>query len=63
MGMSTRRTSPESISLYQIVAGMQEEMEARGLSSEIVDAIVERGLEVLLGVRRATALSRPFSSR
>ena len=33
----------------QVVADMQESMEDSGLSTELVDVIVTRGLEILLG--------------
>lgn len=36
-------------SIFQVVADMQETMEESGLSSELVDVIVTRGLEILLG--------------
>jgi hypothetical protein len=42
-------TQQEVTSLYEVVAEMQESMEEIGLPNEIVDAIVSRGLEVLLG--------------
>jgi len=42
---SNRRTT----SIFQVVADMQESMEDSGLSTDLVDVIVTRGLEILLG--------------
>ncbi len=41
--------SVQVTNLYQVVADIQEQMEDSGYSSEIVDAIVARGLTILFG--------------
>ena len=46
--MSAAKTI-ETTSIFQVVADMQESMEDNGLSPEVVDAIVRRGLEILFG--------------
>lgn len=50
-------TTPRTISIFQVVADMQESMEDSGLSSELVDVIVTRGLEILLGTLDDSAQS------
>jgi hypothetical protein len=42
--------SLQTTSIFQVVADMQERMEDHGLSPEVVDAIVRRGLEILIGL-------------
>ena len=42
-------SSSRTTSIFKVVADMQESMEDSGLSSELVDVIVTRGLEILLG--------------
>ena len=44
--MSSQSTTTN---LFQVVAKLQQSMEDRGLDDEVVDAIIQRGLEVLLG--------------
>jgi hypothetical protein len=41
--------SAQITNLYQVVADIQEQMEESGYSSEVVDAIVSRGLAILFG--------------
>ncbi len=41
--------SGESTDLFTVVANIQEQMEDSGYSSEVVDAIVARGLAILFG--------------
>ena len=41
--------SAQITNLYQVVADIQEQMEDSGYSSEVVDAIVARGLAILFG--------------
>jgi hypothetical protein len=40
--------SQHNTTLWQVVANMQERMEQQGLSQDLVDIIVQRGLELLL---------------
>lgn len=42
-------SSAQITNLFQVVADMQEQMEESGYSSEVVDAIVARGLAILFG--------------
>ncbi|MCP4443801.1 MAG: hypothetical protein GY811_00460 [Myxococcales bacterium] len=42
--------SAQTTNLYQVVADMQEQMEETGYSSELVDAIVTRGLSILFAL-------------
>ncbi len=46
--MSASQGAP-STNLFQVVADIQEQMEDSGYSSEVVDAIVARGLAILFG--------------
>lgn len=52
--MSAAKTI-ETTSIFQVVADMQETMEDTGLSPEVVDAIVRRGLEILFGLSEESA--------
>lgn len=42
--------SQQITNLFDVVADMQEQMEESGYSSELVDAIVARGLSILFGI-------------
>ncbi len=40
----------QTTNIFQVVSEMQESMENKGLSQEVVDALVRHGLEILLGI-------------
>ncbi len=46
--MSASQSAPIT-NLFQVVADIQEQMEDSGYSTEVVDAIVSRGLAILFG--------------
>lgn len=46
--MSASQTT-QITNLFDVVADMQEQMEESGYSTELVDAIVTRGLSILFG--------------
>jgi len=43
-------SSAQTTNLYRVVADIQEQMEDSGFSTELVDAIVARGLSILFGL-------------
>lgn len=49
------RPQARTTSIFEVVAKLQESMEDNGLSRDLVDVIVKRGLEVLLGSYDDTA--------
>lgn len=46
---------PRTTSIYQVVADLQESMEDDGVSHDVVDVIVTRGLEILFGLEEEPA--------